>query len=177
MSVVRCGTCGSGVLVRVGEPQPERCNNCNPAARRLIADAAELDEALTPAEKDEIERRHVDGRAYVVLIPVEGEPRLEVVPESGLELRWLQRMVGGYLEQLRSPRLVGTRTVMLVNDEGHRMALPHNPVASAVYVGDLVGPVVLVGAGRTPLGPDLVPLTHEAAEALRLVAILAAETA
>jgi hypothetical protein len=153
------------------------CNNCNPAGRRLIAEAAQMNETLTAAEKDEIERRHVAGRAYVVLIPVDGEPRLEAVPESDLELHWLQRIVGGYLEELRSPRLVGTRTVMLVNEEGRRMALPHNPVASAVYVGDLVGPVVLVGVGRTPLGPDLVPLTHEAAEALRLVAILAGETA
>jgi hypothetical protein len=177
MSVLRCGTCGSGVLVRDGEPQPDTCNNCNPAARRLIAEAAELNQTLTGAEKDEIERRQVDRRAYVVLIPVEGEPRLEVVPESGLELRWLQRMVGGYLEELRSPRLVGTRTVMLVNEEGRRMELPHNPVASAVYVGEIVGPAVLVGVGRTPMGPDLVPLTHETAEALRLVAILAGETA
>jgi hypothetical protein len=73
MSVLRCRTCGSGVLVPDGEPQPDTCNNCNPAVRRLVADAAELSEALTPAEKDEVERRHVDGRAYVVLIPVEGE--------------------------------------------------------------------------------------------------------
>ncbi|TMC01252.1 MAG: DUF3846 domain-containing protein [Chloroflexi bacterium] len=177
MSVLRCRTCGSGVLVRDGESQPDTCNNCNPAVRRLIAEAAELKETLTPAENDEVERRHVDGRAYVVLIPVEGEPRLEAAPESGLELRWLQRMVGGYLEELRSPRLVGTRTVILVNEEGRRMALPRNPVASAVYVGDIVGPAVLVGVGRPPLGPDLLPLTHEAAEALRLVAILAGETA
>jgi len=35
----------------------------------------------------------------------------------------------------------------------------------------------LVGAGRPPLGPDLLPLDREAAEGLLLVAILAGETA
>jgi hypothetical protein len=177
MSVLRCRTCGSGVLVRDGNHAPERCNNCDPVVRAFLADAAAADKALTPAERDQVERRTMDRRGYVVLIPVEGDPRLEVVPGLTLELRWLQDRVGGWIEELpRSPRLVGTRAVMVVNEDGRRLHLPHNPIASALHVRDsIVGPTLLVGVGRTPSGPDLVPLNRDTAEALRLVAVLAGE--
>lgn len=69
----------------------------------------------------------------------------EIVPEKGKKftLQELQKLVGGYVERLQLPG----RAVMIANEEGYPMGLPHNAKASEIAGRDIVGDVVVLPRG------------------------------
>jgi hypothetical protein len=69
----------------------------------------------------------------------------DVIPEKGKKftLQELQKMVGGYVERVKLPG----RRVMIANEDGYAMGLPHNGRASEIAGTDIVGDVVLLPAG------------------------------
>ena len=57
----------------------------------------------------------------------------EVAPrnERNFELGELQKVVGGYIEIVKTK----TGEIMVVNEDGHSLALPFNSLASSLYDG------------------------------------------
>jgi hypothetical protein len=91
------------------------------------------------------------------LIPAAGEAR-EVAPANGrtFELHELQALVGGYLEALR----LRDGGWMFLNEDGKRLELPLNQVATVLMVGLIreddwiVGDVVICSALEAGEGVD-----------------------
>lgn len=91
-----------------------------------------------------------------VIIPSdEGSPvRIEDVPE--IDLEFLQRTVGGYVERVALDAVGGGGGLLSIylNEDGKRMRLPYNPRATALAWNYLaisrrdymVGDVVILGA-------------------------------
>lgn len=111
-------------------------------------------------------------RQVIVIDPDEGAWLLNCDPETKtLTLRELQKLVGGPIETVPTmlsdgwTREDGARIVMIVNEEGRLIGLPHNEDASlmaAFSVGAIVGPaVIMIG-----VGDELMGLLPEAAERL-----------
>jgi hypothetical protein len=83
-----------------------------------------------------------------LFIPVEGEPSLVDIPDSGDgELQELQRLVGGWIEYVPTEQPI----TLYCNEEGKIEGLPLNPRATLHFsgllqVGDyLAGDVVVLG--------------------------------
>jgi hypothetical protein len=82
--------------------------------------------------------------------------RVPVVPENGKHwtLRELQAKVGGYIELAYTTD--GRR--MVVNEDGKRLKLPENPVATQLYiygeVDKIVGNVMVVDTRYELDGPE-----------------------
>lgn len=83
----------------------------------------------------------------VLVVPVDGPPRVEDVPAAEGMLEALQKLVGGYIEPVR----LGDGAIMLVNEDGLRLGLPFNPRVGAMLehfelrAHPIVGTVVVVG--------------------------------
>jgi hypothetical protein len=77
--------------------------------------------------------------------------RLWRIPERGFpdpagdrwpDLATMQEFVGGYIEHL-AVGYEGQPSHMIVNEDGHRLALPVNEIASAIAGRVIVGPALL----------------------------------
>lgn len=70
------------------------------------------------------------------LIKASGPP-VYIAPANGIgfSLAELQALVGGYIEIVRAPYVVGQETALylVVNEDGKRLELPPNPVATVLY--------------------------------------------
>ena len=66
-----------------------------------------------------------------ILIKADGTEEVITIPKQG-QLEFLQKQVGGYIEMVSIPKYKG-HTGMIVNEDGRRMALPHNEKATAIY--------------------------------------------
>lgn len=107
---------------------------------------------------------------YIIRIWPDGEAEyLQCNSRGTLSLRVLQDLVGGPIEAVPTmlsdgwAREDGARIVMIVNEEGRLLGLPHNEDASlmaAFGVGPIVGPAVIM-AGR---GDELIGLLPGAAQ-------------
>ena len=108
-------------------------------------------------------------RQVIVIDPGKGAWLINCDPETRtLTLGELQKLVGGPIEAVPTmlsdgwAREDGARVVMIVNEEGRLLGLPHNEDASlmaAFSVGPIVGAAVIM-AGR---GDELVGLLPDAA--------------
>ena len=110
------------------------------------------------------------NRRVIVIQPGGDWRMVECGAETGsLTLAELQKLVGGPIEAIPTmlsdgwAREDGARVVMIVNEEGRLLGLPHNEDASlmaAFSVGPIVGAaVIMIGVGDELLG-----LLPEAAE-------------
>ena len=75
------------------------------------------------------------------IIKATGE-RIAVTPKNGTDfsLDELRGVVGGCIEIVPLPGI----GYMVVNDEGHRLGLPFNPLATAIYVAyPIMGDVLI----------------------------------
>jgi hypothetical protein len=78
------------------------------------------------------------------LIRTDGTIETLDVPATGLSLATLQQLVGGYIEMVSLTGHSSPRNVLVVNEDGHRLGLPLNPIATLLY--QLGGsPYVVVG--------------------------------
>lgn len=89
-----------------------------------------------------------------LLVPANGSPTSVVLPADGLEftLEELRGLVGGHIEigRLRGVPPIAPDLFLVVNEDGHRLELPFNPRATALYRagggegrGPIVGPAVI----------------------------------
>ena len=107
---------------------------------------------------------------YVIRIHPDGESELVCCNKKGtLTLKTLQRLVSGPIETVPTVLSDGwaqeddTKIIMVVNEEGRLLGLPHNEDASlmaAFSVGPIVGAAVIM-AGR---GDELIGLLPGAAQ-------------
>ena len=106
---------------------------------------------------------------YVIRIHPDGESELVCCNKKGtLTLKTLQRLVGGPIETVPTVLSDGwtreddNRIIMIVNEEGRLLRLPHNEAASLMAgfgVDAIVGPTVIMAARRD----ELVGLVADAA--------------
>lgn len=81
---------------------------------------------------------------------------MEVVQVDNLDD--YQRLVGGHIEQITLHRRYGWPAYMIINEDGIRLDLPRNTLASAIatlFTGmteQLVGDVLIVGDGGEDYG-------------------------
>jgi hypothetical protein len=68
---------------------------------------------------------------------------MELPSAEAERLRALQEAIGGYLELVKSRRTPGLW--LFVNEDGHRLNMPDNPVATTLAGTHIIGPVVLHG--------------------------------
>lgn len=128
-----------------------------------LAAAAERMEQMTMTMK----------RQVIVIDPDAGAGLINCDPETRtLTLGELQKLVGGPIETV--PTMLsngrthedGARIVMIVNEEGRLLGLPHNGIASLIAafgVGPIVGPAVIMAG----LGDELIGLLPGAAKRIK----------
>ena len=80
---------------------------------------------------------------YVVLVKPNGEITAEPVDKDNF-LAWLQTLVGGYVEIIRSCDMLTDKQRMIVNEDGKLKGLPYNPVASTIFGATILGNAVIV---------------------------------
>ena len=95
-------------------------------------------------------------RQVIVIDPDEGTWLINCDPKTRtLTLGELQKLVGGPIETIPTmlsdgwAREDGARIVMIVNEEGRLLGMPHNRAASlmaAFGIGPLVGPALIMAA-------------------------------
>lgn len=113
------------------------------------------------------------NRRVIVIQPGGDWRMVECGAETGsLTLAELQELVGGPIETV--PTMLsngrthedGARIVMIVNEEGRLLGLPHNGIASLIAafgVGPIVGPAVIMAG----LGDELIGLLPGAAKRIK----------
>ena len=128
--------------------------------------------ALPAVEKKERRENAMTNR-YVIRIHLDGESELVCCNKKGtLTLKTLQRLVSGPIETVPTVLSDGwaqeddTKIIMVVNEEGRLLRLPHNEAASlmaAFGIDCIVGPAVIM-AGR---GDELIGLLPGAAKRIK----------
>jgi hypothetical protein len=83
--------------------------------------------------------------------PQEPAPTQEAIDGENL-LAELHRLVGGYIEVVRTQKLRDKQVIMVVDDEGAVKLKPLNAYASQYYPGDIRGVAVFLGES----GPHLI---------------------
>lgn len=79
------------------------------------------------------------------LLPAGKVDMLELAPTKGesFALEELQRAVGGYIEALQIRDPAGAWRYLIVNEDGRRLGLPYNPLASMMAFREILGDAVL----------------------------------
>lgn len=86
----------------------------------------------------------VDARYFAAVFKASGAVEVKAFPSPEMPLEWLKSAVGGWIEIVRGVGLP-EGGYMVVNEEGHLLGLPFNPVASFLY-----------SAGNVPIVGDAV---------------------
>lgn len=79
-----------------------------------------------------------------MLIKSDGSTESVALLQGGAQLNQLQTIVGGYIEHVQ----LHNSDDMWVNEEGHRLNLPHNALASEIAKAPIVGDVVVTYPGE-----------------------------
>jgi hypothetical protein len=85
-----------------------------------------------------------------LVIPARAEPHVVDIDTQAPGV--LHNLVEGYLEAYRIP---GHDARMYMNEDGVRLNLPPNSVASRLFHGGVAGTVVVLGTGAEPLDADV----------------------